>query len=817
METGIETTYKVGDKVIATTPYMGEKKERDGIIRDVQPNKYAAGFTHRVEVVVAGDTTYYWLTADKLRLAQTPAIHTEGEVTITNNSNQFIAVDIRVLEPPATDDFEDVPIRNVEYLTLPEIEALAKGQLSESDMSQLAQVVDPPKKRIRRSNEEQALGIPLDQILAYRADPEGWLKKEREATESFHEVIEQAVESHWEDKAKEILEPEETGRQVFERLGWKRIADDSDATIAYTWDSVRIDVEYETLKCTIGGETLYFHQQEGWTLERYIKAVMAIWARNMNGQQTCVVGEETELYAPPADDTLQSIREELNPSQESPEQIIKRLGWEEYGQEHGESIYCRIEDVNGEVLLCEKYGNEQSIWVLESNFGGKYTAQYDPIESFEMWLVRNVERIEELLDGGVCDDNDLEGDDKPAEAVVSKTEITEPDWDKCMKAVRDDMEQFGPKPDVKFIQTTKVNGERFYVTVEPDSPMPQFYPSATNIVGTTMRMDEEILKWMVDKFPSYDAYKEELSMLAAKGSVMHGLFADAINAAVSKLGLPKYTEYEKWNSYFNVAWARQGYPHLAARWHKWMLKALQSFMKWVLEYEVIFVAVEIPMRSKRMKVAGQIDVICTMLESPRKTSRSDEERDLGKRTKTAMESGKKKGLEGDALAAHVMNAASKPYKPREPKRILALVDFKSGGAKESHYPQMAVYLQMVRENYPSLVQKLHHVFVWAPIKTGWKKEPTYSFKDVSKLVGIYMERQLPQMIHLARERAVDMDKETVLVMEGSPELGMAPEYRHIPLAEYWMERIQAGDFGERDLEISENPDEEQEDDEDGNE
>jgi len=259
---GMDTEFKVGDKVIATTKAYGDiTVDRLGTIVAVSQEIISKETLYRVEVLIGGSPTCYQLTADKLRLAQTPTIQVirsnigeqpivasttvtagfnEGDPLVVVNATEFSGECVsplsQIVEPPAIDDFDGVPIPQVEYLTFPEIEALAKGQLSESDMSQLAQVVDPPKKRIRRSNEEQALGIPLDQILAYRADPEGWIKKEREATEAFHEVIEQAKESHWEDKAKEILEPEETGRQVFERLGWKRIADDSDATIAYTWD-----------------------------------------------------------------------------------------------------------------------------------------------------------------------------------------------------------------------------------------------------------------------------------------------------------------------------------------------------------------------------------------------------------------------------------------------------------------------------------------------------------------------------------------------------------------------------------------------------
>jgi len=314
-----ETEFKVGDEVFATTKAYGDiTVDRLGTIVAVSQEIISKETLYRVEVLIGGSPTCYQLTADKLRLAQTPAI----QVIRSNIGEQPIVASTTVtagfnegdpLVVISAVEFSGECVSPLSQTVEQEADEEVEKERIISQAKERAKVIeppaDPPKKRIRRSNEEQALGIPLDQILAYRADPEGWLKKEREATEAFHEVIEQAVESHWEDKAKEILEPEETGRQVFERLGWKRIADDSDATIAYTWDSVRIDVEYETLKCTIGGETLYFHQQEGWTLERYIKAVMAIWARNMNGQQTCVVGEETELYAPPADDTLQSIAE----------------------------------------------------------------------------------------------------------------------------------------------------------------------------------------------------------------------------------------------------------------------------------------------------------------------------------------------------------------------------------------------------------------------------------------------------------------------------------------------------------------------------
>jgi len=221
---GMDTEqFKVGDKVKALCGPIGHERERDCVVVELRADgKYA------VNAEMLGQFYLHFVDADKVWVerAAEPAKEAQTPVEVKEALEKLA---------PYNDHTVEVTEKDIAAINQA-IDTLGAVKFSSKTVEPPA---DPPKpERIRRTKEEIALGVPHKDILAYRADPEGWLKKEREATDSFHEVIEQAKESHWEDKAKEILEPEETGRQVFERLGWKRIADDSDATIAYTWDRV---------------------------------------------------------------------------------------------------------------------------------------------------------------------------------------------------------------------------------------------------------------------------------------------------------------------------------------------------------------------------------------------------------------------------------------------------------------------------------------------------------------------------------------------------------------------------------------------------
>jgi len=647
METGIETTYKVGDKVIATTPYMGEKKERDGIIRDVQPNKYAAGFTHRVEVVVAGDTTYYWLTADKLRLAQTPASKTIKELA----AEHMLASDMSLHKT-----MEDADAEN-ERVALLEDKA---ARLDELESKAVEPPADPPKpERIRRTKEEIALGVPHKDILAYRADPEGWLKSEREATEAFHEVIDKAIDDHWEDKAQEYLEPP-----------------------AY-----------------------------------------------------------------------------------KPEIILKMLGWAPLGQDHGLQMYSRSDVAIEEVLVRHVY--EDDSFFIESVSKPEYTYQWNKSEDFRMWLMRCTEWIEELLDGGVCDDNDLEGDDKPAEAVVSKMEITEPNWDKCMKAIRYDFDFLGAPPDYRIVGRQKVNGQRSYVVLHPDQPVPFFYPSVTTIIDAVIPKDKALEAWAIKEFRDAKEKAEYMDMKAAYGTVVHGAIADLVNGV-----LPDFEDYEGWHTYMLMATGRNGHSRYAKAWTQGTQKAVLSFVKWIQDYNVRILALELPLCMRGESYAGQIDLLV--------------ERD-----------------------AYIQKKSGKHKEA--PPRVIALDDIKTGSASNSYVPQLALYIPMVEQNFPALKGKIQACGLFVP--QDWKREPKYLFSDKTERVAEYSNTKMQHHLSLFRQ---DMKKPRgVQSLFGKPaiDMNLSEAIGWKPLETVWIDKIKAGDFGSDDDVIIQ----EQEDDEDGNE
>ena len=468
--------FKVGDKVIATTPFLGEKKDRDGFVKDVQANRYGVGFSYRVEVVVAGDTTSYWLTADKLRLAQTPAETTfKEDVLDVVLSNAF----------PDLDEKADL--------------AWKKTQALLAAKKEVEPPADPPKKeRIRRTKEEIELGIPPEQVPAYRADPSSWSKRASGETD-FNNTIEKALDDHWEDKAQEYLAPE----QIAQRLGW------------------------------IG-----FYEKE--------------------------------------------------------------IGY----------IYKHVE--HSELVLLDE--GDWTIAVNDSDASHKCTWSGD--EDFRMWLMRCTERIEELLDGGVCDDNDLEGNDKPA-ADVSVLETTEPELMPQMEidSLKPEVynyEVMGEVPDGYVLARERFNGIRWYVMYFKDAKRLAYLPGTTSVDDNTSQPPAYLTKWrydMVARYGSVDAMEGFVDDTAAYGTIMHTLIAWYINGSLPVIGS------QSWKDQVCMLITLQDgripdiyYP----LWDRRLRKDLTCWNQFMIDRNVKVHLMEFACGSTDLGVAGQIDLVCTM-------------------------------------------------------------------------------------------------------------------------------------------------------------------------------------------------------------
>jgi len=492
---GMDTEqFKVGDKVKALCGPIGHERERDCVVVELRADgKYA------VNAEMLGQFYLHFVDADKVWVerAAEPAKEAQTPVEVKEALEKLA---------PYNDHTVEVTEKDIAAINQA-IDTLGAVKFSSKTVEPPA---DPPKpERIRRTKEEIALGVPHKDILAYRADPEGWLKTEREATEAFHEVIDKAIDDHWEDKAQEYLEPP-----------------------AY-----------------------------------------------------------------------------------KPEIILKMLGWAPLGQDHGLQMYSRSDVAIEEVLVRHVY--EDDSFFIESVSKPEYTYQWNKSEDFRMWLMRCTEWIEELLDGGVCDDNDLEGNDKPAEAVLSKKEITEPELMPQMEidSLKPEVynyEVMGEVPDGYVLARERFNGIRWYVMYFKKAKKLAYLPGTTSVDDNTSQPPAYLTKWrydMVARYGSVDAMEGFVDDTAAYGTIMHTLIAWYINGSLPVIGS------QSWKDQVCMLITLQDgripdiyYP----LWDRRLRKDLTCWNQFMIDRNVKVHLMEFACGSTDLGVAGQIDLVCTM-------------------------------------------------------------------------------------------------------------------------------------------------------------------------------------------------------------
>jgi len=494
---GMDTEFKVGDKVIATTPFLGEKKDRDGIVRDVQANRYGVGFSYRVEVVVAGDTTSYWLTADKLN--------------------------------PSNEASNNKPVTE------------------------------------RRSH-------------------------------------------------------------VLERLGWM----------------------------------LYF----------------------------------------------------------------------QYGWKHSDFDWLTLRHMNGE-------------WVMTVALEVVREDKWNPALDFTEWVQGFM----------------------PA-ADVSVLETTEPDWDKCMKAIRYDFDFLGAPPDYRIVGRQKVNGQRSYVVLHPDQPVPFFYPSVTTIIDAVIPKDKALEAWAIKEFRDAKEKAEYMDMKAAYGTVVHGAIADLVNGV-----LPDFEDYEGWHTYMLMATGRNGHSRYAKAWTQGTQKAVLSVVKWIQDYEVRILAMELPLCHRGNGTAGQIDFLV--------------ERNAYVQKKTGQ------------------------FKEKPP-RVIAVDDIKTGNSSDMYVPQLGMYGEIVEHNFPALKGKIEAYGIIVPI--NWKRDPKCKFTDKTAKVKEYRASRLQMHLDLFRKDMKPPRGVQTLVGKPAIDMNLSEAIGWKPLETVWIDKIKAGDFGSDDDVIVQEEEQEEEDD-----
>jgi len=389
----------------------------------------------------------------------------------------------------------------------------------------------------------------------------------------------------------------------------------------------------------------------------------------MNGHQTCVVGEETELYAPPAvetheqiltrlgwvwnqdcwdspiyrsctivkklhaewiamclgnevavrwdekklfedwlagievelrvlaEKTLRSLGEELNPSQESPEQVLTRLGW--VRDEEAERHYSYEKDG-----FCITFLEE---CIVGSREGFKDRVTWSEDMSFEAWVNYLVayefkEPVVVLF--------------KPA-ADVSVLETTEPELMPQMEidSLKPEVynyEVMGEVPDGYVLARERFNGIRWYVMYFKKAKKLAYLPGTTSVDDNTSQPPAYLTKWrydMVARYGSVDAMEGFVDDTAAYGTIMHTLIAWYINGSLPSIGS------QSWKDQVCILITLQDgripdiyYP----LWDRRLRKDLTCWNQFMIDRNVKVHLMEFACGSTDLGVAGQIDLVCTM-------------------------------------------------------------------------------------------------------------------------------------------------------------------------------------------------------------
>lgn len=247
----------------------------------------------------------------------------------------------------------------------------------------------------------------------------------------------------------------------------------------------------------------------------------------------------------------------------------------------------------------------------------------------------------------------------------------------------------------------QLNGKpgRFYYTVTPEGRT-DFYPSVTTFISAVVPKEKYLLDWQKKNGVEGDAYMNER---ANYGTFLHGVFAKLlINGKYNLDGL---------RGELLAFIDSHLLPNSFIEYEYDLKKDVLALAAFVKDYEVKPLAIEVGLASKKMGLAGTLDLPCTMLE-----------------------------------------------KPGGKNRIRALVDLKSGkkGFYSDHEIQLMIYREIWNENYPDL--KIERIFNLSP--KDWRNYPTYNLKEQTKSD---QAAKLPYYIELGKLHFGDIDRKIIFV------------------------------------------------------
>jgi hypothetical protein len=249
-------------------------------------------------------------------------------------------------------------------------------------------------------------------------------------------------------------------------------------------------------------------------------------------------------------------------------------------------------------------------------------------------------------------------------------------------------------------------GYRYYYRFGPDGE-PEFYPSVTTLLGSTMPTSPFLIEWMLNNGKEMANMKRDIA--ASYGTFMHGEF--------EKLIISRSYDFDAAPAVVQAYMERENVPEgLFNEWVVKIRKDVLAFAAFIREWNVRPLAVEIGLVHPFHKYAGTIDLPCIMTD------------------------------------------------PKTGKDFAAIVDFKSGrkGFWEEHELQLGLYRDMWNLNFQEC--PVERIFNFSP--KDWRKGPTYNLKEQTDSPNL---KKIPYLLSLAAIED-DKRESTVTVVRGRLDL-----------------------------------------------
>ena len=247
-------------------------------------------------------------------------------------------------------------------------------------------------------------------------------------------------------------------------------------------------------------------------------------------------------------------------------------------------------------------------------------------------------------------------------------------------------------------------GQRYYYSMNESGT--ELYPSVTTILKKVMPENTILTNWKIDL--GKDASESYTMDRARFGTFVHGLLQELVITRKFDLS----TVREKLGKYIE----REHLPMSFMEHEDEVKYDLLSFAKWMKDYDVRPLAVEICLYHPELKFAGMLDLVCKM----RTFSVEEEEKAIEKAQAAAKKAKDKKNVNDEIAAIRRMGE----------KRITAIVDFKTTtkAFHDSHAIQLGLYKMMWDATFPDVpIDAIANI---SP-KEWWntaKKQVSYQFE-----------------------------------------------------------------------------------------